>query len=165
MAASFNKVIIMGNLARDPEVRSTVDKRTWVRFTVAVDYSWKSKNGEVQNGCDFIPVVAWDRLAENCGRYLKKGSGVFIEGRIKVRSYEAKDGSGKRYATDVYADAVKFIGGGGRRDGDGGAPSDGGRDAGFGKSMRDTGFGDGGDFMADMPGFGEGEDKENEIPF
>ena len=57
MARGFNKVVLMGNLARDPEIRYTVDKRAWVRFTLAVGYSWKNKNGEIQNEADFIPVV------------------------------------------------------------------------------------------------------------
>jgi single-strand DNA-binding protein len=110
MARGFNKVVLMGNLARDPELRYTVDKRAWARFTVAVGYSWKNKNGELQNEVDFIPVVVWGPRAETCGRYLKKGSAVLVEGKIKVRSYEAKDGSGKRYSTDVAADEVMFVG-------------------------------------------------------
>ena len=101
MARGFNKVVLMGNLARDPEVRYTVEKRAWARFTVAVGYTWKNKNGEYQDATDFIPVVAWGPLADRCGRYLKKGSGVLVEGKLRVRSYEARDGSGKKYSTEV----------------------------------------------------------------
>ena len=68
MARGFNKVVLMGNLARDPEVRYTVEKRAWARFTVAVGYTWKNKNGEYQDATDFIPVVAWGPLADRCGR-------------------------------------------------------------------------------------------------
>ena len=78
MARGFNKVVLMGNLARDPEIRYTVDKRAWVRFTVAVGYSWKNKNGEIQNEVDFIPVVVWGPRAETCARYLSKGSAVMV---------------------------------------------------------------------------------------
>ena len=94
MARGFNKVVLMGNLARDPDVRYTVERRAWARFTVAVGYAWKNKSGEYQDGTDFISVVAWGPLAERCGRYLKKGSGVLVEGRIRSRSYDARDGSG-----------------------------------------------------------------------
>jgi single-strand DNA-binding protein len=175
MARGFNKVVIMGNLARDPEIRYTVDKRAWVRFTVAVGYSWKNKNGEYQNGADFVPVVTWGPLAERCGRYLKKGSAVLVEGKFKVRSYDARDGSGKRYATDVEATEVMFVGpkktadaedfiGGAGEMGSGSYPPFG-DDADFGKSIREKGFGDT-DFPMDVSELGDGsEGPEAEIPF
>lgn len=160
----------MGNLARDPEVRYTVDKRAWVRFTVAVSYSWKNKNGEYQDGADFIPVVTWGPLADRCGRYLKKGSSVLLEGKLKVRSYDAKDGSGKRYATDVEATEVMFVGPKkGSDSGELGAPAAVpafGNDADFGKSLMEKGFSDD-EFPMDfseMKG-GEDEDSEVDIPF
>ena len=180
MARGFNKVILMGNLARDPEVRYTVDKRTWVRFSVAVSYSWKNKNGEFQEGADFVPVVVWGPKAEFCSRYLKKGSSVLIEGRIKVRSYDAKDGSGKKYSTDVEADNIQLAGA--KRSGEGEEPggasannapgrSSLGNDANFGQSIRDKGFGDG-DFPMDFSEMGPevGEEDvedggESDIPF
>jgi single-strand DNA-binding protein len=169
----------MGNLARDPDVRYTVDKRAWVRFTVAVGFSWKNKNGEYQDGTDFIPVSAWGPLAERCGRYLKKGSAVLVEGKIKVRSYDAKDGSGKKYTTDVAADEVMFVGPkraesdafGDAPPGDAAyadAPKDSRSafdgDANFGKSVREKGFGES-DFFSDLPELGEGDEGESEIPF
>jgi len=174
MARGFNKVVLMGNLARDPETRYTVDKRAWVRFTVAVSYSWKNKNGEIQNEADFIPVVVWGPMAENCARYLRKGSGVLVEGRIKVRSYEAKDGSGKRYTTDVAADNVLFVGAKRAAEGEGDFDSASsravghssfGEDADFGKSVREKGFGD--DFPMDISDMGDIDDGESEadIPF
>jgi single-strand DNA-binding protein len=183
MSRGFNKVVLMGNLARDPEVRYTVDKRAWVRFTIAVGFSWKNKNGEYQDGTDFIPITAWGPLAERCGRYLKKGSSVLVEGKIKVRSYEARDGSGKKYTTDVAADEVQFVGPKRGAEGEefsGATSTSGGRpavasdvprpavanDANFGKSVREKGFGDG-DFPMDfseMEEDGEGE-PESDIPF
>ena len=170
MARGFNKVVLMGNLARDPEVRYTVEKRAWARFTVAVGYTWKNKNGEFQDATDFIPVVAWGPLADRCGRYLKKGSGVLVEGKLRVRSYEARDGSGKKYSTEVEALDVTFVGGrkGAEEDSFGAqAPkpdhgfSD---DGGFGKSIHENGFGD--DFPMDFAEM-ERDDKDSEadIPF
>ena len=172
MARGFNKVVLMGNLARDPEIRYTVDKRAWVRFTVAVGYSWKNKSGEIQNEADFIPVVVWGPRAETCARYLKKGSAVMVEGKIKVRSYEAKDGSGKRYATDVEASDVLFVGSKRSAEGEdsGGSASAGGHssfgeDADFGKSIREKGFGE--EFPIDISEMGDIDNGEPEvdIPF
>lgn len=163
----------MGNLARDPEIRYTVDKRAWVRFTVAVGYSWKNKNGEYQDGADFVPIVVWGPLADRCGRYLKKGSAVLIEGKIKVRSYEARDGSGKKYSTDVEATEVMFVGpkrseesGGAAGPGEPYSASAFGNDADFGRSVREKGFGDN-DFPMDFSELGENDEGESEadIPF
>jgi single-strand DNA-binding protein len=174
MSRGFNKVVLMGNLARDPEVRYTVDKRAWARFSIAVGYSWKNKNGEFQDGVDFIPITVGGVVAENCGRYLKKGSAVLIEGKIKVRSYEAKDGSGKRYSTDVAADNVQFLGSKRSAEGEefGGGeqreqqhpvavPRD---DSDFGKSVREKGFGDG-DFPMDISEMEEDGEPDSDIPF
>ena len=97
----FNRAIIAGNLTRDPEVRYTVNKRAYARFTVAVNNRYKDANGEYQESADYINVVAWGNWAETCGKYLKKGSPVLIEGRIQTGSYDAKDGSGKRYTTEI----------------------------------------------------------------
>lgn len=173
MARGFNKAIVMGNLARDPDIRYTVDRRAWARFSVAANYVWKNKNGEYQDGVDFVPVVAWGLLAERCGRYLKKGSAVLVEGRIQTRSYEAKDGSGKRYITEITANDVQFIGG--RRDSEGGAPYDAPpppmsssgsfpEDDDFGKSIHEKGFGD--DFPTDFAEMEkDGRNSEADIPF
>ena len=108
MSKCLNNVCISGNLARDPEVRYTSDKKPWARFTVAVGYSWKDKQGQYQSGANFVPVVVWGPMADNCVRYLKKGSPVLVRGRIKVKAFEAKDGSGKKYSTDIEADEVIF---------------------------------------------------------
>ncbi|NLL37710.1 MAG: single-stranded DNA-binding protein [Fretibacterium sp.] len=174
MARGFNKVILMGNLARDPEIRYTVEKRAWARFTVAVGYSWKNRAGEFQEGADFIPVIAWGPLAERCGRYLRKGSGVLVEGRIRVRSYEARDGSGRKYATDVEASDVTFVGPKRSSDSDSfGSPAASQRgfadDADFGKSIREKGFGDEDEeFPTDFAeafGKDDGDDEDSDIPF
>ena len=179
MARGFNKVVLMGNLTRDPDVRYTVERRAWARFTVAVGYSWKNKNGEFQDGADFVPVVAWGPRGENCGRYLKKGRPVLVEGKIQTRNYDAPDGSGKKYVTEVLASDVVFLGG--RRDSEGSsydapqpeqrggasaAPFPGDED--FGKSISEKGFDKG--FSDDFPmDFAEmeknGRDPEADIPF
>ena len=108
----FNRVIIAGNLTRDPDVRATVNKRTYARFGVAINSTWKNPNGELQERTEFINVVVWSPLAENCAKYLKKGSAVLVEGRLSTSSYEARDGSGKRTSTDVVAENVQFLSGG-----------------------------------------------------
>lgn len=161
MARDLNKVILLGNLARDPELRYSVDKRAMARFAVAVNNSWKDRNGELQESVDFIPVVVWGPMAENCERYLKKGSRVLVEGRIQVRSYEAKDGSGKRYATDVVASAVSFQDSRRRDESQGSF----GEDEGFGDSVRkDRRFSSQeDDFPMDISEVNEEEDAD--IPF
>lgn len=170
----FNKAIIMGNVAREPELRYTVAKKAYVRFTVAVNRKWKDQNGEMKESVDFIPVVAWGPMAENCGKYLKKGSGVLVEGRIQTGSYEAKDGSGKRYTTDILASEVQFVGGK-PDEGKGGrdyesapsassAPSQ--KAASSGRSVRDSGFSDNDDFPTDISEMDlDEEGGEADIPF
>ena len=101
----LNRAIIAGNLARDPDVRYTVNKKAYTRFTVAVNYRYKDANGEYKDSADYIPVIVWGAQAESCGKYLKKGSPVLVEGRIQTGSYDAKDGT-KRYTTRVKASRV-----------------------------------------------------------
>ncbi|MBQ9580873.1 MAG: single-stranded DNA-binding protein [Synergistaceae bacterium] len=108
----YNKAVIAGNLTRDPEMRYTVDKRAYARFGVAVNYNYKTRNGELKEEVDFIPVTVWGSMAENCGKYLRKGRPVIVEGRIRVSTYDAKDGSGKRTSTEIWATDVVFLGGG-----------------------------------------------------
>ncbi|MDY4032690.1 MAG: single-stranded DNA-binding protein [Pyramidobacter sp.] len=128
----YNRAIIMGNVARDPEIRYTATQRAVASFSVAVNRSWKDQNGEMREEVCFIPVVVWGKGAEICERYLKKGGGVLVEGRINVRSYEAKTGE-KRYVTEIVADNFQFVGG--RRD-DGGSAPYGGQDGGSYQSVR-----------------------------
>ncbi|MBQ9903389.1 MAG: single-stranded DNA-binding protein [Synergistaceae bacterium] len=140
----FNRAIIAGNLTKDPEVRYTVNKKAFARFTVAVNNRYKDANGEWQENADYISVVAWGSTAETCGKYLKKGSPVLIEGRIRTGSYDAKDGSGKRYTTEIWVDSMVMLGS--REQGSSGGMSSGGRpsDDDFGKSIGESGFSGGG---------------------
>ena len=103
----YNKVFLIGNLTRDPELRYTPSGLPVARFTVAVNRP-KRKDAE-KNDVDFINVTAWRRLAEICGEYLKKGNPVAVEGRLSIRSYRAKTGE-KRTAVEVVADGMQMLG-------------------------------------------------------
>jgi single-strand DNA-binding protein len=118
MSRGFNRVILMGNLARDPDIRHTPSKQKVARITVAVGRQWKNKaTGELQSQTDFIPVVAWSNLADICDRFLRKGKPVLIEGRMQVRDYEdAKTGT-RKWVTDVVAENLVLLPSG-RRDDD-----------------------------------------------
>lgn len=103
----FNKAFVIGNLTRDPDMRYTPSGIAVTRFTIAVNRGFK-KAGEENSDADFIRVVAWRRLAEICGEFLKKGSPVYIEGRLQIESYE-KDGE-KRTSSEVIADNMQMLG-------------------------------------------------------
>ena len=102
----MNKVFLIGNLVRDPEVRATQSGISVCNFTVAVNRRFKKENGEQET--DFLNVIAWRQLAELCSKYLVKGRKVAVTGSIQTRTYEAKDGS-KRTAWDIVADEVEFL--------------------------------------------------------
>lgn len=103
----MNKVFLVGNLARDPEVRYTQTGKAVASFSIAVNrFSGSAGNG--QNTADFIPIVAWDKLAEICGNNLIKGRKILVEGRMQVRNYEGKDGV-KRYVTEIVAQNIEFM--------------------------------------------------------
>ncbi|MGI6161089.1 MAG: single-stranded DNA-binding protein [Christensenellales bacterium] len=102
----MNKAILIGNLTKDPDQRVTGGGTPVTSFTVAITRRYQSAQGEKQ--ADFIPIVTWRTLAENCGKYLRKGSKVAVFGTIQTRSYDAQDGS-KRYVTEVVADEVQFL--------------------------------------------------------
>ena len=105
----MNKVILIGRLARDPEVRYTQSGVAVCTFTLAVDRRFVHKDAnDGQPTADFIPIVTWRKLAEICGNNLAKGRRISVEGRIQVRSYDAQDGS-KRYVTEIVADEVEFL--------------------------------------------------------
>ena len=115
--ASLNKVLLIGNLTRDPELRYIPSGQAVASFTVAVNRVYNSQAGEKKEEVSFIRVVVWARMAENCNEYLKKGSPVFVEGRLQSRSWDAPDGT-KRSTIEVVALNVQFLsrgGGGGSR--------------------------------------------------
>jgi len=104
--SALNRVILIGNLTRDPELRYTPDGTPVVSFTLAVNRSFTNQQGERE--ADFISVVAWRKQAERCSEYLAKGSQVAVEGRLQIRSYEDKDGI-KRKVAEVIAWRVTFL--------------------------------------------------------
>jgi single-strand DNA-binding protein len=102
----MNRCVILGNLTRDPELKTTTSGKSVCNFTIAVSRRFAGPGGERE--ADFIPVVVWGKQAENCAKYLKKGSQCSVAGAIQVRNYEANDGS-RRYVTEVVADEVQFL--------------------------------------------------------
>lgn len=109
MAASLNKVFVMGNLTRDPELRYVPSGTAVANFTVAMNRVYKDKAGEKKEEATFVKVVVWGKIAEVCGEYLSKGSAVLVEGRLQSRSWEGQDGQ-KRNTLEIVADSVQFIG-------------------------------------------------------
>ena len=105
----MNKVILIGRLARDPEVRYTQTGKPVATFALAVDRRFARNADNGQPTADFIPIVAWNKLAEICGNNLVKGRRISVEGRMQVRNYDAQDGS-KRYVTEVVASDIEFMG-------------------------------------------------------
>ena len=101
----MNSVQVLGNLTRDPQIRATKTGRAVASFSIAVNRSYTTPQGEKKELTDFINVVAWGTLAESVGNHLKKGTRVFVEGRYATRSYEAQDGS-RRYVTEVVANLI-----------------------------------------------------------
>jgi single-strand DNA-binding protein len=107
--ASENKVILIGNLTKDPDLRYTPNGQAVAVFTVAINRRYKSAAGEMVEKTDFVPVEVWRKQAESCKQYLNKGSSVYVEGRLQTDSWEAEDGS-KRSKMKVVANRVQFLG-------------------------------------------------------
>jgi single-strand DNA-binding protein len=140
--ASVNKVILIGNLGRDPEVRYTPNGAAICNVSIATTRNWKSKDsGERQEETEWHRVVFYDRLAEIAGEYLKKGRPVYVEGRLKTRKWQDKEGR-DTYTTEIIADQMQLLGG---REGMGGGGEGGGEEpAGYGGRSSGGGGGGGG---------------------
>lgn len=108
MAASLNRVFLMGNLTRDPELRYIPSGTAVASFTVAVNRVYNTASGERKEEVCFVRIVVWGRRAELCGEYLSKGSPVFVEGRLRSRNWETQDGQ-KRSTMEVVASSVQFL--------------------------------------------------------
>lgn len=109
--AGINKVIIVGNLGKDPEVSYVPSGAAVAKFSVATSETWKDKTtGEKKERTEWHRIVAWDKLGEICGKYLSKGRQVYIEGKLQTHSYDDKEGV-KRYVTEIIAQDVQFLGG------------------------------------------------------
>ena len=111
MAKGFNKVILMGNLTRDVELRTTPSGQTVANFSLAISRSWKGQDGQTQEQTSFINCVAWGKVGEIIAQYTSKGNPLLVSGRLDQRSYDDKDGN-KRQAVEVVVEDFNFIGGG-----------------------------------------------------
>jgi single-strand DNA-binding protein len=105
---SMNRVILAGNLARDPELKETSNGSALTIFPVAVSRSWKDNAGDKQKQTSFYRIIVWNNAAKNCARYLKKGRAVLVEGRLDTRSIELESGE-KKYYTQIVGDRVTFL--------------------------------------------------------
>ncbi len=157
--ASVNKVILLGNLGRDPETRYTTGGDAVTNLNIATSEQWKDKSGEKQERTEWHRVVLFGRQAEVAGEYLKKGRSVYIEGRLQTRKYTDKDGV-EKYSTEIVADRMQLIGG--TREGGGGGDAEfpGGGSSGSGGGARREGGG------AKPAGGGKKtDDFDDDIPF
>ncbi len=155
----MNKVIISGNLTRDPDIRYTQSGKAVARMGIAVSRRFKSQDGS-QPDVDFFNMTAWDKQAEFCGKYFSKGSRVIVEGRMQNYSYEDRDGN-RRSGMEIQVENIEF--GGNKRDSE------------FSGSKRDSDFGDrsygdspkknGGDGFDDSEDFGGKEIEDDSVPF
>src|SRR4051812_25711456 len=109
--ASFNKVILLGNLTRDPEVRYTPKGTAVADLGIAVNRTYTAENGEKREEVTFVDVTFWGRTAENAGQYLKKGRPVFVEGRLQLDSWDDKQSGQKRSKLKVVGELLQFLGG------------------------------------------------------
>lgn len=109
--SGINKVIIIGRLGADPEVKTITGGSTVARLSIATSENWTDREGQKQERTEWHRVVVWGKLAELCGKYLSKGRQAYIEGRLQTRSWEDQQGQ-KRYATEIVANTVQFLGGG-----------------------------------------------------
>lgn len=148
MARSLNKVMLIGNLGIDPELRHTASGVPVVNFRMATSRQWTRDGGQTEERTEWHNIVAWRRLAEICQQYLKKGSKVYIEGRIETRSWDDASTGQKRYMTEVIADQMIML------------DSQGGSGGGYAenRSARDTGSDAGGYDFPDS-------DHDDDLPF
>jgi single-strand DNA-binding protein len=152
MARGVNKVILIGNLGQDPETRTTPGGTTVTNIRIATSESWKDKtSGEMKEQTEWHGIVLWNRLGEIAAEYLKKGSQVYIEGRLQTRKWQDKQGN-DRYTTEIVASEMQMLGG---RGGGGSATQE----------TRDTREGAGKGFAPAGPAGGASPDFDDDIPF
>jgi single-strand DNA-binding protein len=148
-----NKVILVGNLGRDPELRSTPSGQPVASFSLATTRRWRDKAGQRQEQTEWHNIVVWGKQAEIAGQYLTKGKQIFLEGRLQTRSWDDKQSGEKKYRTEIVCDNFQMLG------------TKGGGDADHGGHTAGTGSGSGGgpSYDAGGPSYGGGEDDD--IPF
>ncbi len=158
-----NKVILIGNLGRDPEVRSTPSGQPVANFTLATSRRWRDKGGQKQEQTEWHQIVVWGKQAEIAGQYLTKGKQIYLEGRLQTRSWDDKNSGEKRYRTEVVCDNFQMLG-----SARGGEFEGGGHGAGAGSSYGGSGGGGGQQPSSgssyDDGGYG-GEPEDDDIPF
>jgi single-strand DNA-binding protein len=171
---SVNKVILVGRLGQNPEVRYTPSGAAVANFSIATNESWTDKSGQKQERTEWHRIVVWGKLAELCSQYLSKGRQAYVEGRLQTRQWQDKDGQTK-YTTEVQAQTVQFLGGGAGAERGAGAGA--GREMGGSAPEMDAGFGGAGASFAGgaSAGFGGGAPAarpqaepsftEDDIPF
>ncbi|MGD2116681.1 MAG: single-stranded DNA-binding protein [Acidobacteriota bacterium] len=155
-----NKVFLLGNLGRDPEVRSTTSGQPVANFPMATSRRWRDRNGQLQEQTEWHNIVCFGRQAEVAGQYLTKGKQVFVEGRIQTNSWDDRQTGEKRYRTEIICDNFQMLGGRGGGGGGGYSDYDGPSYGGGG------GGGGGAPSGGDAPsGGGGGGDEDDDIPF
>jgi len=153
-----NKVILIGNLGRDPEVRSTPSGQPVASFTLATSRKWRDKSGQRQEQTEWHSIVVWGKQAEIAGQYLTKGKQIYIEGRLQTRSWDDRNTGEKKYKTEIICDTFQMLG---QRGGDF-EPE--GRGGGYGAAASSSSQSGGGPSY-DEGGGGYGEPEEDDIPF
>lgn len=153
--SGVNKVIIVGRLGNDPEMKTINPNSTVTRLSVATSENWVDKNGQKQERTEWHRIVVWGKLAEICGKYLAKGRQVYVEGRLQTRQWE--DQGQKKYSTEIIANTVQFLGGANERTQGGGNSYAQGMSGASTGSSDDFGFND----FGPEPSF----DNSDEIPF
>lgn len=167
---SVNKVILVGRLGQNPEVRYTPSGAAVANFSVATNESWTDKSGQKQERTEWHRVVVWGKLAELCNQYLAKGRQVYLEGRLQTRQWQDKDGQTK-YTTEVQAQTVQFLGAGAGERASGSAGINGPEQQGYGSSPGNVSAGPaatGSPVAGGRPSFGGAEEPsftEDDIPF
>lgn len=160
--ASVNKVILVGNLGRDPETRYMPDGGAITNVSIATTDSWKDKNGDKQERTEWHRVAFFGKLAEIAGEYLKKGSQVYVEGRLQTRKWQDKDGA-EKYTTEVIADRMQMLG---RREGmGGGGDSDSGSGGSYDRGERGSSAPSGASKPQSKGGATKFDDMDDDIPF
>ena len=156
MAGGVNKVILVGNLGSDPEMRYTPSGQGVCEFRVATNESWMDKSGQRQERTEWHRIVVWGKRGETCAKYLSKGRQVYLEGRLRTRSWDDQEGK-KRYMTEIIANDVQFLGGRGGGGGGDDYPPPAEPDFGGGRGSSGGGGGFGGG--------GGGGGPDDDIPF
>lgn len=146
--SGINKVILVGRLGADPEVKSVGQAQTVARLSLATSETWLDKSGQKQERTEWHRIVVWGKQAENCGKHLSKGRQIYVEGRLQTRSWEDQQGQ-KKYTTEIVANTIQYLGSAGAE-----------RSQGAGATSGGDGYGGNQDFGPE-PSFG----AEDEIPF